>query len=562
MFSRQCWLLLCYWALVCLIDHSPAYAAEVSPVFTHQSPAGVVFTVTPDGLTSVKTAERQIASGTWSVFNGEVWFKDSGTKAVRVPNPAEKSLVQISPRQAKVRHVAGDVVATYDYSFDGEDVLISTRIENNHAESPLNVVGFSGLTFLFDVLPQGLMQNQHISYFQAHGLSLCHPGHWSPIGGSYATDNTIGVGVSPWNTGLSRTLILWDYTDWNPGKRENLPQRRLIYFANTPVPARGSATIDMKLRVSPNRDWKHLLDPYRQHFQKTFGPVQYKTDARVITTDYLNHSQKVVGPTNLYGFHGGHRRIDTEAGAKLFCDTHLAALKSAGGQGVIVWGQGGDDPRGGMYRPDFDILPPEVAANWPTIAERFKESGMKLGVTTRPRDMAVRLDWKQDQIIAINATDPDHRAMLWRRFDNMNKKGCTLYYLDSFGDSFEDVLLMRFLRQKLGPDILTFAEHQCDAMLVYSGGYSETTFSADNGKPAYRLWSGLRNWEIYQWLAPGSQLSARLYEVKGKIPDDFERPDRYYFRNRITPLLPLPDSRVSGLKAIEGEFVDEKGNWK
>ena len=51
-----------------------------------------------------------------------------------------------------------------------------------------------------------------------------------------------------------------------------LPSRRLIYFAASPIPARGARTFDLKLRVSPDLDWKHLLEPYRQHFQATFGP--------------------------------------------------------------------------------------------------------------------------------------------------------------------------------------------------------------------------------------------------------------------------------------------------
>ena len=382
-------------------------------------------------------------------------------------------------------------------------MTISARVENHHPDAPLNVAGFSGLTFDFDRPPEGLMQVQHISYFQAHGLGLCHPSFWSKIGGSYAIDGTAGVGVSPWKTGLARTLILWDYASWEPNAREKLPKRRLIYFVGVPVPARGARTFDLRIRVSPNRDWQHLLAPYREHFRATFGPVGYEADYRWIASDYMNHSQQAVSPTNPYGFHGGSRRLDLAEGVDAFCNTVIPALKSGGGQGVILWGQGGDDPRGAMYRPDFDILPPEVERNWPLLAKRFREAGLRLGVTTRPADLALRLDWKQDQVIPINADDPAHREMLWRRFQRMIDRGCTLFYLDSFGADLEHVKLMRFLRERMGRKILTFSEHQCDAILPYSGGYSETTFHADGpGGPEYRLWSGVENWRIYQWLAP------------------------------------------------------------
>lgn len=133
-------------------------------------------------------------------------------------------------------------------------------------------------------------------------------------------------------------------------------------------------------------------------------------------------------------------------------------------------------------------------------------AGLKLGVCTRPGDMAVRRNWKSDQVIRINPDDPGHRAMLWQRFKNMIDKGCTLFYLDSFGWQFEHVKLMQFLREKMGPEVLTFAEHQCDAILPYSGGYSEATFSAGKQRqPAgYHVWAGDRHWEIYRWLVPVS----------------------------------------------------------
>jgi hypothetical protein len=377
-------------------------------------------------------------------------------------------------------------------------------------------------------------------------------------------DGTFGVGVSPWKTGWTRSLILWDYGSWEPNAREKLPRRRLIYFVGAPIPARGARTIDLRLRVSRNRDWRHLLAPYREHFRATFGPVRYDADYRWIASDYMNHSQQAVSPTNPYGFHGGHHRLDLAEGADAFCRTLIPALKSHGGQGVILWGQGGDDPRGAMYRPDFDILPPEVERNWPTLDRQFREAGLRLGVAARPADLALRLDWKQDQVIPINADDPDHREMLWRRFQRTIDRGCTLFYLDSFGADLEHVKLMRFLRERMGRKVLCFTEHQCDAILPYSGGYSETTFHATGpGGPEYRVWSGVENWRIYQWLVPGAELVSRLYQVEGPMPKDFQPVDEFFYRQRITPLVPVSDfRRLPGLKDIQGIYVDTQGKWK
>jgi len=176
----------------------------------YRTDKGVTFQVTAEGLSLIQVGGRDLAGGGWTAFNAEPWFKDSGSGRVDTKPWREKSIAVVGQRQARVRHVKGDITCLTDYTFAGEDLLISARVENEHAEEPLNVVGFSGLEFKFDRPPTGLMMVQHISYFQAHGVGLCHPGHWSRIGGSYAVDGSIGVGLSPWKTGWNRTLLLWD----------------------------------------------------------------------------------------------------------------------------------------------------------------------------------------------------------------------------------------------------------------------------------------------------------------------------------------------------------------
>jgi hypothetical protein len=370
----------------------------------YRTAGGVTFEVTGRGLTRIGFKNRDPARGEWSVFNAESWFTRAGTSgyvqtggiteysidmlspihapvrhgSVQTGGITEYSIDILSPTHARVRHSKGDILCVFDYTFDGEDATIRARVENNHATAEMAITGFSGLEFTFGRVPDGLMYEQHISYFQAHGIGLCHPSHFSPIGGSYARDDSVGIGISPWQTGLVRTLLLWDYTDWNPGKRGRLPSRRLIYFVTSPVPPRGAQTFALTLRVSPDRDCKHLLEPYRGHFQATFGPLHYKPDSRWIATDYLNHSQAAVSPENPYGFHGGHRRIDTAAGARAFCDTIIPVLKANDGQGVIVWGQGGEAGCASNSAP--------MCA--PTASTSATPSFRSAAATARPRCMA------------------------------------------------------------------------------------------------------------------------------------------------------------------------------
>ena len=139
-------------------------------------------------------------------------------------------------------------------------------------------------------------------------------------------------------------------------------------------------------------------------------------------------------------------------------------------------------------------------------------------MTARPADLALRLDWKQDQVIPINADDPAHREMLWRRFQKMIDRGCTLFYLDSFGADLEHVKLMRFLRERMGRKILTFTEHQCDAILPYSGGYSETTVPAS--RPGWAELSSLvGRGQLANLPVARARCAARLAAVPGRRPD-------------------------------------------
>ena len=111
-------------------------------------------------------------------------------------------------------------------------------------------------------------------------------------------------------------------------------------------------------------------------------------------------------------------------------------------------------------------------------------------------------------------------------------------------------------RKGCGPSRLT---------VPYSGGYSETTFQA--AKPGresgYQVWSGLENWEIYRWLVPGAQLASRLYQVEGKIPERFEPVEEFFFRNRVTPLLPVSNfQRADGVGKLQSRYLDSSGAWR
>lgn len=569
-------------AIACLFTlSSVAVAAETSLVYV--TPRGVTYTVSEKGLTTIRKGFGAVVDGQWTAFNAESLFKNGGSNTVQVPPPTEQTLTVVSPKQAQVRHVSGDVVCTYDYTFNEEDVIIKCRFENNHASDSINVLGFSGLKFHFARPPEGILPVESSMFLQEQGIAAMHPSSFSPIGGSYAVDKDVGFGVSPWNSSFFRTLLLWDYADWEAGERTRVLERELKYLTHTPVPSGGSVTVGIRIRVSAEMDWKHLLAPYREIFQKLHGPVQYQTDGRWIATENLlaPEASETKRPSTARRFEATRlpdesttgtttrvnaKAIDNSRGAQALCDSLIPRLQEATGQGAILWGYGGSTAASsGNPLADFNILSPEIEEQWTRITDQFNAAGLKFGVATNPRGFNVRKGWSEQQMIRLPSDTPEQRELIAQRYEQMVQRDCNLFYLEDFGDSLEDIQLMRWLREKLGKDVQMFADRPCDALLVYSGGYTGTvlkTASSAGLERGYRMTVGEKNWQILQWLAPGCELAGQLTEVKGNLADALEAPERYFLSRHVVPFVPVADfKRLAGMKKIQPQFVADDGKW-
>ena len=548
--------------LPCLAVLVLPFRTGVAAELTFRTPAGIVYLVNADGLASIRQERdgRELARGGWRFVNAESLF-ELGPGTVRAAvNPPEKTCEVIAPDHARVRHAGGgDVAAVYDYTFAGEDVTVRARVENNHADAPVAVAGFSGLSFLFHGPPRGQMPGWHVSYLRHVGRDIFHPGFHVRIGGTWGTDGTFGVGASPVNTGLARTLLHWDRNWGVADLLRDAGPRSLSYYVLQEIPAGGARTFAMRLRVSPDTGWRHLMEPYREHFRATFGDgLRYRADHRFLVQGV------VADPTwrkegNPHGYQES-RRLDLPAGAAAYVGEQARKLHAGNGQGLMLWAQGGGDPRGAMYRPDFDLLPPETEANWPAIVKRLADDGLSLGVTARPGDFAFRLDWKTDGTLRLDAHDPAHVAMTARRFERMRGLGCKTFYLDSFGASLEDVVIMRALRARLGPEVPTFTEHPCDAILPDTGAYFEMSWAGGADDARALAWGLDWFWEFARWLLP----EAGSTVVLRKPGPDRAADLRWLYGHHLSPMLAdhdygLPPER---LREVQGEFVDEKGGWR
>ena len=60
-----------------------------------------------------------------------------------------------------------------------------------------------------------------------------------------------------------------------------------------------------------------------------------------------------------------------------------------------------------------------------------------------------------------------------------------------------------------------------------------------------------------------AELASRLYEVKGKPGPEVEAPDRWFYNQRVTTLLPAGQYQCAGeLRKVQAELLKDPQTWK
>ena len=60
-----------------------------------------------------------------------------------------------------------------------------------------------------------------------------------------------------------------------------------------------------------------------------------------------------------------------------------------------------------------------------------------------------------------------------------------------------------------------------------------------------------------------AKIVSRHYQTKGKPPADVEPVDRWFLKQRVTPLIPVNDfARASQMPALQTEFLTDRATWK
>ena len=235
-----------------------------------------------------------------------------------------------------------------------------------------------------------------------------------------------------------------------------------------------------------------------------------------------------------------------------------------------------------MYRPDFDILPPEVAPNFKRLADMLKEQRMRFGVAARPGQIVQPLDWTTDTVSSIDANQPDQLELLLHRFNNMIAIGCSLFYLDSVGNRIDDVAILRAIRtgvgkeKGIGPTVQTFVEHPSDVVMPFSGLLMVMNGDAAKGTlGTYFSGSFCLNppdtptiSEVLRYFYPEAPIVGVIAGAQGLDTVEHDRAAvEYLLKRRMTPMIPDswlgPDSHIANwLNPLMRQYVTPDGQWR
>ena len=523
---------------------SSVRAAETFAYRSGSGDSATTFDIGPGGIERISVGERSVAQGMLRLVDASWLTKTKGNGPA--PDGFQKSVERLGKRRFRVLHESQDVSVSYLYCFDGEDVLVQARV-SNRAEIPLPAVDFTGLEFEFG--------DERTGYFMDFGRATLaglarrgrgyHPSFENLIGGSCVANDAFGVGLSPQDAKLERTIFWWE------------KGRRLHYIVPKSVPAGGARTYAFRMRASKKTDWQHLLGPYRDYFRDAYGGVKYRVDRRPVA-QYVAADSAHGGPGTDNPLGWFFYRLSEEEGMRRFARSASSLLDEANGQGIIVWALTGWNRRGVNYRPDFDVLPPGVVENLSLWRNIFGQSELRLGSLARPGQIVTPVSWEKDGTVELHSDSSSQMKVQTRRFRRMMDRGFTLFYLDSFGTGLDDAITVKEFRKAMGSDVLVYCEYWTDVLMVYGGGYMEIMLNEN--RDGYRdFWHRLRAWEIIRWLLPGAQAVAHTRRIRN-VPDGLSSPEEFLYQSGITPMFQIVGQdakKAARLGELSRKYIEE-----
>ena len=211
----------------------------------------------------------------------------------------------------------------------------------------------------------------------------------------------------------------------------------------------------------------------------------------------------------------------------LYADKSISILKDMDAQGVIVWDlEGAEFYHPITYLADPEKLPqvaPEMERCADAFFQKFREAGLKTGITIRPTDV-VPNPKKPGAFTHVDVADPI--ALMIKKISYAKKRwGCTIFYLDSdvFGKDWlspEDAAKLKGVPwvmptamieavMKAHPDILLIPEWSDWTYSLHSAPYASVNLGQRGSNPAVRKWRP----ESFQVVSMNSEAIEQNWDV-------------------------------------------------
>lgn len=530
-----------------------AISPSLSQSVTFNLPSGYAVTIDSTGISSIKVGGVQVAYNGVSIYDANFWLPNP--PPTWQPAIVSKSLSQVTANSAVVTHVFSGSIhgrAIFTYTIIGDDISIKVKISNDDTITRA-ITAISLPAIIYDSLTPFEQLPGHIN--------SPYPSFTHYYGAEYLVTTSSGKPVN---------MAVWPvqdpYEKWTTGNLGIWPNAIAITnFFYRPLGPGAQDTFEFVLRLSSSTDWHTLLSGYKTHIRSRIPALLYTPDARPVGS-FSSIDASYVRPDNPYGYNdsGGTflgRRFDLSA--QPFIDWVTPNLIAGKFQGLIMWqlqGVNPSSPTSPFYRPDFYVFPPQVLANLPTLVSGFKNHNLKIGLLARPEGIiTLSGNWGIHRIQTIGA-DPDFIADLLDRFRwAINDMGFNIWYFDTFPYNHGNHLVLKAVRESVGPSVPIYVEHWNVAAAASAGFYSQIGYNINydaGGNITLPL-----NLQILRYIWPETMLIGKVDAAAplGVIES--------MFVNKISPLIEdwQIASNVAGvvpkLAALVPQYIDSGNQW-
>ncbi len=531
-------------------------------VFTNND--GVSYTISEEGLESVKNLETTVATGGLYLWDGADFhqinisnsFKPESLALIKgspvnnltfyegqvMPLILSKDVEFIDETSVRVTHTyADDISVEYTYTQVDPDLTIDVRIINNSTGVQITCPAIGGLYWTFDQVPTGIA----FRYDEADTNKL-HPSNNTPVYCGYLRDSQFGVSLT--STGLfnERSLVHFDYKDASAPNA--LQVRALEHYLRRTVWPGAEETYQLVLRVSRTLTQEHLLETYKEDILATYGDRLYSiSDRRWLQGFELADFDE----DNTNPFKYNSTRIDVGLNALFSIAAPITTSCGVTGRGAVFYNVGGsfaaDDARfplytwrGGTHRAEFDVWPNASKDNMLGVVQTAMANGsLEMGLLAEVHFTNTRLNWTTDEMETALWPKSDtasdtivfeaHNWNLIRyRLNRVGHYGFNIYFCPNSGTGFECAILAPRLREYFGNDVSIYYGHGIDLVAPFVGFHTTANYTTAGG---WEYTTPLWFFELMRWVYDDIDVYAQLGTVEGTPTEtSFE----YGLRNRIS----------------------------